>query len=314
MKSLDRRRFLKTAAAAGAAATVAQRAEAKEFDPRQFDHAQSMLYDATRCIGCRTCVRACREANNLPPEERELEGVTFDQPVELSATNWTVIQVYKEDPEEAAAEGREPRWSFLKRNCMHCNVPACASVCPVAALHKKETGEVAYEEDRCIGCRYCMLACPYRVPRYEWLNNAPRVRKCNWCMSCVKACPVGALKQGTRKELIAEAHRRIQAEPNRYVNHVYGELEAGGCSYLILSGVEPTKLDLPDLPPTVRSTVADSIMEALPGWIVGLGLVLGAVYKLTHLDKAVEEAGGEAESAGEAETSAGPVNSTEEAK
>ncbi len=203
-------------------------------------------------------------------------------PVELSANNFTVLQVYREDPEEAAREGREPKWSFLKRNCMHCNVPACASACPVAALSKTAEGPVLYDESRCIGCRYCMLACPFQVPRYEWLDWKPRVRKCDWNRACVKACPVGALVEGPRKAMLEEAHRRIEAEPDRYVDHVYGEHEAGGTSYLILAAVDHEKLDLPSLPPTVRSSIADPIMEALPGWIIGLGLALGAVYKLTH--------------------------------
>jgi Fe-S-cluster-containing dehydrogenase component len=281
MKKLNRREFLGTSSAiAGAALLPAGEAEARGAAAPSYDHAIAVLYDATKCIGCRSCQRACREYNGLPPEEEELNGVTFDMPVQLSEDSWMVIQAYREDANAAASAGRDPEWSYLKRNCMHCNVPACVSVCPVGALKKTDGGAVTYDEDRCMGCRYCLFACPYRVPRYEWVDRTPRVRKCNWNRSCVKACPVGALKQGGRRRMIAEAHRRIDESPDRYVKHVYGEDEGGGTSYLILAGVEHEKLGLPSIPPSIRSSYVDPIMNSLPGWIVGMGLFLGGLYQI----------------------------------
>jgi Fe-S-cluster-containing dehydrogenase component len=281
MKKLNRREFLATSGAiAGSAVLRPHEAAAQGAAPPSYDEATAVLYDATRCIGCRSCQRACREYNDLSPEIGEIDGVRFDMPEQLSEDSWMVLQAYRQDPDAAAAEGREPEWSYVKRNCMHCNVPACVSVCPVGALQKTDQGAVSYDEDRCMGCRYCLIACPYRVPRYEWVDRMPRVRKCNWNRSCVKACPVGALVEGPRFELVAEAHRRIDESPDRYVDHVYGEHEGGGTSYLILAAIGHDKLGLPSISPAVRSAYVDPIMGSLPGWIIGMGLFLGGWYQM----------------------------------
>jgi len=275
MDCIDRRKFLAVSAAATGAALLPQAAPAAEAAP-SYDNARAILYDATRCIGCRSCARRCREVQGLKPDPGELEGVRFDMPRDLSPNDFMVIQVHQStDPHSGAR-----RWSFMKRNCMHCNIPACASACPVAALQKTDDGPVVYYEERCIGCRYCLLACPYTVPRYEWLDRMPRVRKCDLNGACVDACPVGALRRGTRRELIAEAHRRIDAEPDRYVHRVYGEHEAGGSSYLFPSGIPFEEFGLPRLPPVARTAYSEPLMGGLPGWIIGLGLFLGGLYQL----------------------------------
>lgn len=276
MKALDRRSFLTVSGALAGSALLPEAAAFGVDTSRRFDDTTAVLYDATRCIGCRSCMRACREANGLTQETHDVGGVDFDLPTALSEDNWMVMQAYRQ-PRSAESDGE---WSFIKLNCMHCNEPACASACPVAALEKTDAGAVLYDEAKCIGCRYCLLACPFHVPRYEWIDRMPRVRKCNWNRACVRACPAGALQEGRRADLIAEAHHRIDAHTGRYVDHVYGEEEAGGTSYLILSGVEHRKLGLPVLPPTVRSRYADAIMKGLPGWILGLGLFLGGVYRV----------------------------------
>jgi formate dehydrogenase iron-sulfur subunit len=292
MAGVSRRKFFATAGAAAGAALVPSRAEAAVTDVRSFDHAQAKLYDATRCIGCRSCMRACRQINKLPPDPVEIDGVNYDFPRRLSANNWMVIEAYRAKS-EASTEG-ESQWSFIKKNCMHCNIPACASACPVAALEKTEDGPVLYHEDRCIGCRYCLLACPFQVPRYEWVEAKPRVRKCTFKLACVEACPVGALQTGNRRELLEEAHHRIHEHPDRYVDHVYGEFEAGGTSYLILSGLPLEELGLPDLPATTRSHYADAILGSLPGLIIGMGLFLGGLYQLEKRQReAKEDVGGE---------------------
>lgn len=278
MKAIDRRRFLAVSGVAAGSALVPLTVSAGEGAAvPTYDDAIAVLYDATRCIGCRSCMRACREAHKLPPEEGEIDGEAYDMPSRLSANTWTVIQAYRGEDEP---DDDDSVWSFFKRSCMHCNVPACVSACPVAALRKTDEGAVVYDESRCIGCRYCLLACPYHVPRYEWVDRVPRVRKCDWKRACVKVCPAGALTEGPRREMIAEAKRRIEREPDRYVDHVYGEHEAGGASYLVLAGVEHRKLALPVLGPEVRSSISDPIMKGLPGWIVGMGLFLGGLYQV----------------------------------
>jgi Fe-S-cluster-containing dehydrogenase component len=276
MNGLDRRQFLRLGGAAVGTAMMPEDAHAQP-DPAAHDDADAILYDATRCVGCRSCARACRRAHGLPDDGGEIDGVAFDMPSDLSHRNLMVIQLYQEG---APARGDGPRWSYVKRNCMHCNDPACASACPVAALRKSESGPVVYEEDRCIGCRYCMLACPYHVPRYEWLDRTPRVRKCNLDGACVKACPTAALVDGRRRELVAEAHRRIEREPRRYVNQVYGEHEGGGTSYLILSALPVEKMGFPRLSAAAPGNFAEPILRTVPGWVVGLVLFLGALHRM----------------------------------
>ncbi len=182
-----------------------------------------ILTDLTMCQGCEACVDACKEANGLPHDDAK----------RLSATTWTTID------RRAGLN--------VRRQCMHCVEPACASVCPVGALYKTELGPVAYDESRCIGCRYCMLACPFGVPTYDWSSNQPRVKKCIMCYeqavsrgmapACTSACPAGATIFGERDKLILEARRRLETEPSRYVPHIYGLEEVGGTSVLYLSSV-----------------------------------------------------------------------------
>jgi len=275
MKPPSRRTFLRASAAIAGAAAIPEPVSASHPSP-SYDEADAKLYDATKCIGCRACGRRCREYNELEPDVKEQDGIKWDMPKKLGANNFMVLQLYQGQTD--ADTGKPDEWSFIKRNCMHCNVPACATACPVGALRKTDNGPVEYIESLCIGCRYCMLACPYEVPRYEWLDRMPRVRKCTLCLECVEVCPTGALKAGKRKDLIAEAHQRIEEDPERYVSHVYGEHDAGGASFLILAGVPHDKLGLPKLATSVRSHYADPLMHSLPGWIVGLGLFLGGLH------------------------------------
>jgi len=183
----------------------------------------AILTDLTKCIGCLACASACKEINGLPVD---------DGAGELSATTW------------AAVETRAG--VHIRRQCMHCLDPACVSVCPVGALQKTEEGPVIYDAARCIGCRYCMIGCPFGMPKYEWDNPLPKVQKCIMCYqkrlsegkepACTAACPTGATIFGDRDELIHEAQHRIDDHPDRYVDHVYGLEEAGGTSVLYLAG------------------------------------------------------------------------------
>jgi formate dehydrogenase iron-sulfur subunit len=193
----------------------------------------AILTDVTRCIGCEECVLACRRTNDTGPDapwrwERSVQ--------DLSESRWTTIV--------PAPKGR-----FVRVHCRHCLEPACASACPVGALHRTPEGPVAYNSTICMGCRYCMIACPFMMTRYEWSSATPRVRKCILCYdkvmsgeleqpACTAACPAKATIFGAREALLAEAHARIAAEPARYIDHVWGEKEVGGTSVLYISDVD----------------------------------------------------------------------------
>jgi formate dehydrogenase iron-sulfur subunit len=197
---------------------------------------KALLYDATRCGGCRICENACQAYNQLPDEQAD----------ELTGNKFTVIKRY------ASEDGTQA--SYRKYQCMHCVEPACASACPVGALHKLEDGPVMYDGHKCIGCRYCMQACAFGVPRYDWSLAYPLIRKCELCYqresgaACAEACPKQALLFGKRGELLEIAQARIAAEPGKYFeDRVYGEYEAGGTSVLILSAVDFEKIGLPSV-------------------------------------------------------------------
>jgi formate dehydrogenase iron-sulfur subunit len=239
---LSRRGFFRAAAVGATAVAVVRAARAEE--PVPAEDAAGMLVDLTRCVGCRACEAACAEANQLPAPPAGDD--VFAARRETSETAFTVVNRGEKAP-------GEPR--YAKKQCMHCLAPACASACPVRAMQKLPSGPVVYDADRCMGCRYCMLACPFDVPKYEYGSAAPRVRKCDFCAArqaqglapaCATVCPSGALVFGKRAALLEEAKRRIYGEPDRYVHRVYGENEAGGTSWLYIGDVAPETLALKD--------------------------------------------------------------------
>jgi formate dehydrogenase iron-sulfur subunit len=235
---------------------------------------KALLYDATLCIGCKQCEQACAEQNKLPYDDK----VAAES--RQSEHKFTVV---------LASTGGD---KFMRRLCMNCNEPACASVCPVAALRKTSAGPVIYEASRCLGCRYCMLACPFGVPRYEWNSINPRVQKCTMCSNrvlagkptaCAEICPTGATKFGERKELLGEARQRIKDNPANYVDHIYGEEEVGGTSVLLLSSVPfedfGYRTDFPHDPlPNRTFAVQSRIPDFVPLW----GSLLGGIWWITH--------------------------------
>jgi formate dehydrogenase iron-sulfur subunit len=187
-------------------------------------------------------------------------------------------------------EGGRLHWVFAKQQCMHCEHPGCVSACPVGALQKLENGAVVYDDKRCFGCRYCMMACPFRVPKFEWDTPLPLIRKCTFCAdrqdeglepACVKACPTDALILGERQDMLAEAHRRIQARPDKYVDHIYGEHEVGGTSWMYLSPVPFEKLGFPTLGTQAVTVWSERVMSIAPGIIVGTVAVLSGIYWVT---------------------------------
>jgi formate dehydrogenase iron-sulfur subunit len=189
---------------------------------------KAILTDITKCIGCNECVKSCKIINKLPPDKpRE-----WQKNDGLSAKNWTSV-LHNEK-------------YYLRKQCRHCIEPACASVCPVGALQKTETGAVIYDSGKCLGCRYCMMACPFGIPRYDWDNPVPYIKKCILCYNnikdgkinqpaCTSACPTGATIYGDREELLREARNRVLNEPNKYLNHIYGEHEVGGTNVIYIT-------------------------------------------------------------------------------
>jgi len=244
LNAFNRRRFLKGLIGGTGLSVISPAGFAAGAEKSAVADTPSVLVDVTRCIGCRACMRACKTANDLPnntdlsvgfPVSWERQTLRFDQ--------WTVV-----NPESGINAAGAKVTRNVKTQCMHCLEPTCVSVCPVGALTKSELGPVLYYEDRCIGCRYCIMACPFDVPKYEWYSGlSPVVGKCQFCTrerlsqgqrpACVEACPTGALKFGRREALLFEAKARIDSHPERYIEHIYGEKEAGGTAWLYMSDV-----------------------------------------------------------------------------
>jgi formate dehydrogenase iron-sulfur subunit len=229
---------------------------------------KAMLVDITKCVGCGACQAACKMENKLPEESED----------KLSPTAWTALDVHGE--------------TYVRRMCQHCEHPTCVSVCPVGAFTKHPEGPVTYDADKCMGCRYCIQACPFDVPRYEWASRAPRVQKCRFCVdrqkqglppACAEACPTGATMYGDRDEIIAEAKARIAADPGAYVPRIYGLDEAGGTSVLYLSAVPFEQLGFKsNLPKTPLPVLTESVLHTLPGVVTLGGVFLAGVYWITN--------------------------------
>lgn len=284
--TLTRRNFLK-ACGAGAAMlgmgaklappTLETRPRAVPTGPTA---TKGVLIDTTRCVGCRLCQQTCKQANNLPADD---VPSTY-----LSATTLSVVEM-----KNIAPSPTKPVIKPVKRQCMHCQDAACVAVCPVGALYKTENGCVAYDADKCIGCRYCMTACPFGVPKYDWNSAAPKINKCaQGCMrnnpgadrpACVQVCPNNALTYGNRTDLIAMAKDRIAKDPGKYVNHVYGEKEIGGTSMLYLSGTPFEQLGFrTDLPQTPLPRYTMDVMEKVPWVLVTVASLLSGIAWWTH--------------------------------
>lgn len=245
----------------------------------------AVLFNVAKCIGCGSCTVACKLWNDLEFSEGNAHG--FD--AELSADNWTVVQYHTFKNAEGQNEFR-----FAKRQCMHCLEPACASVCFANAITVDENGAVVYNPKKCVGCRYCLIACPYDVPKYEWNKVFPSVMKCQLCSdklaeggipSCVSVCPTGALIFGDRDELLDKAHAIISSSSAtehssavKYVNEVYGETQGGGTRWLYISDVPFADLGFPTSVPT--RSIPDIVQDYTkwkPGVFLGAAAAFSAI-------------------------------------
>jgi formate dehydrogenase iron-sulfur subunit len=176
--------------------------------------------------------------------------------------------------------------------CQHCDVPTCVSVCPVGALSKSDSGPVAYDGEKCIGCRYCLQACPFHVPKYEWSSTKPGIQKCKFCASrlakglqpaCAEACATGATKFGDRDELLAEAASRISSEPGKFVSRIYGKDDVGGTSMLYLSPVPFEQLGFDSrLGKIPMPMLTMSALSKVPNVLSVGGVMLGGIWWITN--------------------------------
>lgn len=280
---VSRRGFLGSCACAGLVPLAAAPAVGAALEAP--DPGMGVLVDLTRCIGCRSCENACRLKHGHPPLQATEMGFAKGEG-KLSFTSWTFV----DERPVVGAGGRERRYP-IKRQCMHCVDPTCASVCPVAALRRTTRGAVVYDASVCMGCRYCVFACPFGVPRYEWDSGlAPRVGKCDFCddrlaagmaPACVAACPTGALRVGKRAELVREARELRELQPRRYA-HLYGDEEVGGTAWLYLSDVKPEALGLPgSLPSRPLPSLTWKALQKVPVVVVALGLLLSFFRRRT---------------------------------
>jgi formate dehydrogenase iron-sulfur subunit len=276
-----------------------------------------VLVDTTLCTGCRGCQVACKAENHNPSETTEFFSGAggYQNPAKLSSSTYSLVTF-----NEVEDGNGDLHWVFVRRQCMHCLDPACASACLVGALVKQPDGCVTYDESKCIGCRYCQLVCPFGVPSLEWHKSMALVRKCSFCSeriehaevpdvlneghstedvldadkkarhlaarklpACVATCPTGALLYGDRDELLVEAKRRIAENPDRYVPHIYGETEAGGTAWLYLASVPFDQLGFPThIGDRAYPAYTSAALGIVAPQILGVGALLGGFYWYTR--------------------------------
>jgi len=296
-KGMNRRSFLGTVAAIGGTAMVGSGSLARASgDFSGYPNSYGLLTDFTLCVGCRSCEAACNKENGLPAPEKPFDDVSvFEQTRRPDAHAYTVVNRYANPKDKDMPV-------YRKVQCNHCKEPACASACPIHAYNKTPEGAVMYNEDLCFGCRYCMIACPFYVPAYDYESALePKIVKCTMCYetrvkhgkvtACAEACPAGAITFGKRDELIKIARNRIEKDPDKYIDHIYGEHEAGGTNWIYLSGVPFEQLgfpaSVPDKPPIeLTKGFLSSVPLVFTIWPALFGMCYAAVR---HQDKVCDE-------------------------
>jgi Fe-S-cluster-containing dehydrogenase component len=282
---IDRRSFFKVMGATGLTLVVGTQLNASPETPKGKEF-YGVLYDASRCKGCRGCEYDCADANGLPepPPNKEIKGLR--KPDERHRT---VVNEYH------TSKGIV----YSKMQCMHCSEPACAAACLTQAMHKTKDGPVIWRADKCMGCRYCMVSCPFDMPKFEYHSSNPKIEKCTMCFetrvqkgelpACVENCPNEALMFGTRRELIAEAHRRIVENPDTYVDHIYGEHEAGGTCWLYLSPVPFNEIGLVTVQTESYPALTKGFLYSVPSVFVLVPALLLGIQQATKKNNLNEE-------------------------
>ncbi|MDR0522760.1 MAG: 4Fe-4S dicluster domain-containing protein [Planctomycetaceae bacterium] len=262
---------------------------------------------------------AITDANSLGIEKKY--APSSGENAELSAENWTVIQKRRFDKETGKCTSHQPGkditalgidihihsadavssatktdgsevWRYIKRQCLHCKEPACASACFAKAFQKTEAGPVVYYPQLCVGCRYCMLACPFSIPKFEWHKPIPTLEKCMMCSSrvnqneapaCVSVCPTGVMKFGDHDELLKEAKEIIAAD-KKYEQHIYGEEEAGGTSWIYISDKPFAEMGFKTtVPKRSIPSYTNKYMHFTPVFAAAWAAVLAGLYIITGI-------------------------------
>ncbi len=282
---INRRTFFKFAGLSGAVALTGK-SDSMASGKVIAEDPYGCLIDISRCIGCRKCEEACNQANELPAPSRSFKDKTvlntYRRP---SDSAYTVVNKYNAGKRD---NKNNDLFSFVKLQCMHCDDAACVSACITGAMEKKENGTVFYNVDKCIGCRYCMVACPFEIPAYEYDNPiTPKVMKCSFCYervekenkkpACATVCPVEAITFGKKKELLKIAENRIKNNPALYIDKIYGKDEAGGTSWLYISDVPFEKVGLPAVPKRKMPELPEKIQHSLFSYLWSPALLFGVL-------------------------------------
>jgi Fe-S-cluster-containing dehydrogenase component len=281
---IDRRGFLKVVGLTGAGLALGGTRTAGATEPDVEFY--GMLIDTTLCVGCRACEEACHAKNDLPdPEVSLYSDEVFETQRDTSPDAFLVVNRFKNpaDPDKPV---------FVRKQCMHCNQPACASACLVKALEKRKDGAVVYNKDKCMGCRYCMIACPFDIPKFQYDSPTPYIRKCVFCFdrlasgeqpACAESCPEGATLFGKRRDLIEIARERIYKEPDKYVHRIHGEHDVGGTGFMYLSAVPHESIGLrTDLGTTAYPEHVAGFLYAVPLIFVLWPSLLTGMHYLTR--------------------------------
>jgi len=294
---LSRRGFFKVLGTSGAAlgSGLSSAKASEEAAPSKGSY--GCLVDTTLCVGCRKCEQACNQRHSLPlPNESFEELTVLEKERRMDETSYTVVNKYY--PENIGTLTWRERPTFVKFQCMHCNDPSCVSACIVGALTKEENGAVIYDAKKCIGCRYCMVACPFQVPAYEYDKAlVPQVRKCTFCFdyvedgglpACAQVCPREVMTFGKKKDLLSLAEWKIKNNPGKYVDHIYGEKEVGGTSWLYLASEPFETIGFPKLsheaPPRLTEMIQHSLFQYFAAPVI-LYTFLGGVMMATGFMK-----------------------------
>jgi len=297
--NIERRDFFKILSIGALTAAGSKSVEARDWQyTGRPPKAPALLYDSTLCIGCKACEVGCKKANGLDVDHSDLENAygvekVWDSAEDLDTNSWLKIKLYKNG--DGSVKDRETDgFAFMRSACMHCVEPDCQSVCPTSALLKDpKTGIVSWDIDACCGCRYCQVACPFAIPKFEYEEAFPKIQKCFFCEHCLaegkitgcsEASPTGATLFGDYETILDEAKRRLALKEGetydypvhtpdsgitkprpaaKYINHVYGEKDGGGTQYMVLSAVPFTKLGLPKLPEHSSSSKSEALQHGL---------------------------------------------------